>query len=191
MAKKCVYMGRGDAIYTFVYKEDIMLKKITSVCVAVCMTAFLLFNLTGCLVINAPKNIELSHDVSEITEVELYNFGIPGCLGRHDSMIDDNIDLMIEENDPIRTMDPEQYGDFVRDLEKITFTDEMIIVLASVNYSHAYEGFTVRIIYDNGDYDILSHSCQLYDSGDRYSEENWGCDMGDWNTFIRTYFDFN
>ena len=77
------------------------------------------------------------------------------------------------------------------DGEKLTFTDHLILVLAAMDPAYYYRGYTVKITYENGDYDILSPTGQLYDSGEKYIEDGWNCDEDKWNSFIEKYFAVN
>ena len=96
---------------------------------------------------------------------------------------------MEEELDPIDALDAEQYEEFVKDLEGLTFTDHFFIILgAAMDPSYSYHGYTVKITYLNGDYDIISCSSQLYDKAENYDENIWDCDEEKWNNFIESYF---
>ena len=157
-----------------------MFRKITALFVAF----LLIFSLTGCMFIPSWKQIDVRYDASEIVSVELYHL-IDRYEGRFGSS---EIDQMEEELDPIDTLDVEQYADFVSALESLTFTNHTLIVLAAMDKFHYYEGYTVKITYQNGDYDILSPTAQLYISGEASSETGWDCDQEKWNRFIKDYF---
>ena len=158
-----------------------MFRKITALFVAF----LLIFSLTGCVFIPSWKQVDVRHDVSEIASVELYDLTADKYSGRFNGA---EIDRMEEELDPIDTLDAEKYKDFVKDLEKLTFTNHMVLVLAPMDPYYYYEGYTVKITYQNGDYDILSPTGQLYDSGEKYRETGWSYDEDKWNTFIEKYF---
>lgn len=162
-----------------------MFRKITALFVALMLT----FSLTGCVFIPSWKQVDVRHDTSEIVSVELYNLTV-SYMGRFHGR-EDCIDQMEEELDPIDTLDAENYDDFVKDLEKLTFTDHLILVLAAMDPAYYYRGYTVKITYENGDYDILSPTGQLYDSGEKYIEDGWNCDEDKWNSFIEKYFAVN
>lgn len=160
-----------------------MFRKITVLFVSL----MLMVSLTGCVFIPSWKQIDVRHDASEIVSVELYDLRQRSYVGRFYGW-DENIDQMEEELDPIDALDAENYDDFVKDLEKLTFTDHLFLILAPMDPDYNYHGYTVKITYSNGDYDILSHACQLYDSGEDDRETNWSCDEDKWNTFIEKYF---
>ena len=161
-----------------------MFRKITVLFVSLT----LLFSLTGCVFIPSWKQVDVRHDTSEIVSVELYDLRPWGYSGRFYGW-DEDIDQMEEERDPIDALDAENYDDFVKDLEKLTFTDHFFVILgAAMDPSYNYYGYTVKITYENGDYDILSRTCQLYDSGEKDIEREWSCDEEKWNTFIEKYF---
>ena len=162
-----------------------MFRKMMTVSAAICMAALLLTNLAGCMFIPSWKQVDVRHDVSEIASVELYDLTADKYSGRFNGA---EIDRMEEELDPIDTLDAEKYKDFVKDLEKLTFTNHMVLVLAPMDPYYYYEGYTVKITYQNGDYDILSPTGQLYDSGEDYNESRWDCDEKKWNRFIKDYF---
>ena len=157
-----------------------MFRKITALFVAF----LLIFSLTGCVFIPSWKQVDMRYDTSEIVSVELYHL-IDRYEGRFGSS---EIDQMEKELDPIDTLDVEQYADFLSALESLTFTNHTLIVLAAMDKFHYYEGYTVKITYQNGDYDILSPTAQLYISGEASSETGWDCDQEKWNRFIKDYF---
>ena len=160
-----------------------MFRKITALFVAF----LLIFSLTGCVFIPSWKQVDMRYDTSEIVSVELYYLTNNGSGGRFGRFAD--IDEMEEELDPIDTLDAEQFSDFVSDLEGLTFTDHFFGILVAANdSSYSCYGYTVKITYHNGDYDILSTTCQLYEMGEDYNENNWNCDEDKWNRFIKDYF---
>ena len=157
-----------------------MFRKITALFVAF----LLIFSLTGCVFIPSWKQVDVRYDTSEIVSVELYHL-TDSYSGRFGSS---EIDQMEKELDPIDTLDAEQHADFVSDLENLSFTNHTLIVLAAMDKFHYYEDYTVKITYQNGDYDILSPTAQLYISGEASSETGWDCDQEKWNRFIKDYF---
>ena len=160
-----------------------MFRKITALFVAF----LLLFSLTGCVFIPSWKQVDMRYDTSEIVSVELYQL-----TGSYDGRFygsEEDIDQMEEELDPIDALDAEQYEEFVKDLEGLTFTDHFFVILvAAMDPSYSYHGYTVKITYQNGDYDILSPTGQLYEMGEDFNENNWNCDEDKWNRFIKDYF---
>ena len=160
-----------------------MFRKITALFVAF----LLMFSLTGCVFIPSWKQVDMRYDTSEIVSVELYYLTNNGSGGRFGRFAD--IDEMEEELDPIDTLDAEQFSDFVSDLEGLTFTNHFFGILVAANDPvYNYRGYTVKITYQNGDYDILSPTCQLYEMGEDHNENNWNCDEDKWNRFIKDYF---
>lgn len=160
-----------------------MFRKITALFVAF----LLIFSLTGCVFIPSWKQVDMRYDTSEIVSVELYYLTNNGSGGRFGGFAD--IDEMEEELDPIDTLDAEQFSDFVSDLEGLTFTNHFFGILVAANdSSYSCYGYTVKITYQNGDYDILSPTGQLYEMGEDFNENNWNCDEEKWNRFIKNYF---
>ena len=160
-----------------------MVRKITALFVAF----LLIFSLTGCVFIPSWKQVDMRYDTSEIVSVELYYLTNNGSGGRFGRFAD--IDEMEEELDPIDTLDAEQFSDFVSDLEGLTFTNHFFGILVAANdSSYSCYGYTVKITYQNGDYDILSPTGQLYEMGEDFNENNWNCDEDKWNRFIKDYF---
>ena len=161
-----------------------MLRKI----LAMLLVLLLFVSLTGCLFIPAWEKIDMRYDPSEIASVELYDLTHGGYSDRFHGT-KGNIDQMEEDLDPIATLDAEQYEAFVRDLEDLTFTNHFFVILVAANDPiYTYYGYTLKITYLNGDYDIISRSCQLYDKTEKYEENNWHCDEDAWNGFINSYF---
>ena len=161
-----------------------MFQKITAFFVAF----LLMFSLTGCVFIPSWKQVDIRYDTSEIVSVELYYLK-ESYSGRFYGLEEGSIDRMEEELDSIDTLDTEQFSDFASDLEGLTFTNHFFGILVAANDPvYNYQGYTVKITYQNGDYDILSPTCQLYEMGDDYNENNWNCDEDKWNRFIKDYF---
>ena len=160
-----------------------MFRKITALFVAF----LLIFSLTGCVFIPSWKQVDVRYDTSEIVSVELYHL-----TGSYDGRFygsEEDIDQMEEELDPIDTLDAEQFSDFVSDLEGLTFTNHFFGILVAANdSSYSCYGYTVKITYQNGDYDILSPTGQFYEMGEDFNENNWNCDEDKWNRFIKDYF---
>ena len=67
-------------------------------------------------------------------------------------------------------------------------TAEDYFLVAANDSSYSCYGYTVKITYQNGDYDILSPTGQLYEMGEDFNENNWNCDEDKWNRFIKDYF---
>ena len=161
-----------------------MFRKIT----ALFVTFLLIFSLTGCVFIPSWKQVDMRYDMSEIVSVELYYLK-KSYSGRFYGLEEGSIDRMEEELAPIDTLDAEQFSDFVSDLEGLTFTNHFFGILVAANDPvYNYRGYAVKITYQNGDYDILSPTCQLYEMGEDYNENNWDCDEDKWNRFIKDYF---
>ena len=160
-----------------------MFRKITALFVAF----LLIFSLTGCVFIPSWKQVDVRYETSEIVSVELYY--LTGSYGGRFYGLEEDIDQMEEELDPIDALDAEQYEEFVKDLEGMTFTNHFFGILVAANDPvYNYRGYTVKITYQNGDYDILSPTCQLYEMGEDFNEKNWNCDEEKWNNFIESYF---
>ena len=160
-----------------------MFQKITAFFVAF----LLMFSLTGCVFIPSWKQVDIRYDTSEIVSVELYYLTNNGSGERFGRFAD--IDEMEEELDPIDTLDAEQFSDFVSDLEGLTFTNHFFGILVAANdSSYSCYGYTVKITYQNGDYDILSPTGQFYEMGEDFNENTWNCDEDKWNRFIKDYF---
>ena len=155
------------------------------VCV-LCMVLFLTANLSGCIVIPGIKTIEVRDEDSAIVSIEVYDLRDGGYSGRFES-IDYDIDRMEEEHEPVKVLDPVQYPDFIEKLESLVFDNTDVFILAPMDPSYYYHGYTVKITYENGNYDILSANCQLFDSGEDYIEKNYNYDQDKWNKLIEVY----
>ena len=160
-----------------------MFRKITVLLISL----LLILSLTGCVFIPSWKQVDVRYDTSEIVSVELYH--LTESYGGRFYGLEEDIDQMEEELDPIDALDAEQYEEFVKDLEWMTFTNHFFGILVAANDPvYIYRGYTVKITYQNGDYDILSPTCQLYEMGEDFNEKNWNCDEEKWNNFIESYF---
>lgn len=160
-----------------------MFRKLTTLCTALLLT----MSLTGCLVIPSFKTIKVRDDESAIASIELYDIRDESGSGFY-GMFED-IDQMEEEYEPIKALDPVQYSSFIERLEDIVFDNTMVIVLASMHpNNYGYGGYTVKITYENGNFDILSSTSQLYDSGDDYIENDYNCSQEEWNELMEAYF---
>ncbi len=151
-----------------------------------CMVLFLTVNLSGCIVIPGIKTIEVRDEDSAIVSIEVYDLGDGGYCGRFYGM-DDDIDRMEEEHEPVKVLDTAQYPSLIEKLESLVFDNTDVIILAPTTPSYYYNGYTVKITYENGNYDILSANCQLFDSGEDYSEKNYNYDQDKWNELIEAY----
>ena len=107
-----LYGQRGDSL-PILKGGIIMFRKITALFVAF----LLIFSLTGCVFIPSWKQVDVRYDTSEIVSVELYY--LTGSYDGRFYGLEEDIDQMEEELDPIDALDAEQYEEFVKDLESI------------------------------------------------------------------------
>ena len=132
---------------------------------------------TSCIVIPRSKSFKISED--KVSSIDVYDL-------REKIHYSD----FLRTEEPIHEISEDNLGDFLSDLAKIRFSDNLVIVLAAVDPSFFYDDWTVRINYTNNTYELLS--CAGY--GETYNENNevvsthhFSCDNEEWHTFIKKY----
>ena len=132
---------------------------------------------TSCIVIPRSKSFKISED--KVSSIDVYEL-------REKSHYSD----FLRTEEPIHEISEDKLGDFLSDLSKIRFSDNLVIMLAAVDPSFLYDDWTVRINYTNNTYELLS--CAGY--GETYNENNevisthhFSCDNEEWHTFIKKY----
>lgn len=160
------------------------------ICIALCLTFILFFQLTSCITIpRSAEPIAIRYEEDQIMSIEVYDLGENG-LGGYFGVISDEdagIDHLEKDYAPIATVDTDHYADFISGIESLALSDDIVIVLGAMEPLYVYRDYTVKITYENGDYDILSRTCQFYASGEEYYEINYSCDETVWQGFIESY----
>ena len=105
-----------------------------------------------------------------------------------------------EENTPICVLDVstdgEKINDLMNEISSLTFTKEVIHVLAPVDWVYTFEGYVVCVVYPNG-YDIIAENGQIYYSvdkkGDKYCKFGHSDYSGEvaWSDIVRKYISNN
>ena len=134
--------------------------------------------LSGCIIIPRYRHFEI--DATTVLSIQIYDL----CES------ESYYDQFIKTETPVYEIPQEQTANFVADLNSITFTDYLIIVLAAIDPSFSYGVWTVRINYTDGSYELIS--CrgygETYDSNnERVSGHHWSCDDVEWEAFIGQY----
>ena len=134
--------------------------------------------LSGCIIIPRYRHFEI--DATTVLSIQIYDL----CES------ESYYDQFIKTETPVYEIPQEQTANFVADLNSITFTDHLIIVLAAIDPSFSYGVWTVRINYTDGSYELIS--CrgygETYDSNnERVSGHHWSCDDVEWEAFIGQY----
>ncbi len=147
----------------------------------------LVLQMTSCIVIPLKKKVNVRYDVSEITAIQIYNLG-DQVLRKFEFM-----ELMGQNFMPVATLEADQYADFVAELGSLTFTDTIVIVVASVSYDDSFHGYVAKVSYQNGECDYLSCGVQLYNAGDDNDTymDHYYCEESEWDVFIKAYLNDN
>lgn len=134
--------------------------------------------LSGCIIIPRYRHFEI--DATTVLSIQIYDL----CES------ESYYDQFIKTETPVYEIPQEQTANFVADLNSITFTDYLIIVLAAIDPSFNYGKWTVRINYSDGTYELISSGGygETYDSNnERVSGHHWSCDDVEWEAFIGQY----
>ena len=153
----------------------------------------LTFSMTGCIwIIHNYVTPAYSHSKDEVEKIEIFNIvstddysALSGNFSDEYEYSIKNIDTLL---DPVKTFTGEGAYEFYDRLTNVKFSKTFYIVLAAIDPTFGYYGYTVKITYKNGDYDIISDGQQLYYSDDTPDGTRLEC-RDDWNMFIEECLD--
>ena len=134
--------------------------------------------LSGCIIIPRYRHFEIDSNI--ISSIEIYDL----------FENEDYSSRFLKTETPVYEIPQEQTANFVADLNSITFTDHLIIVLAAIDPSFSYGVWTVRINYTDGSYELISSRGygQTFNSNDESIKiHHWSCDHDEWETFLGNY----
>ena len=112
--------------------------------IACALALIIVASLAGC--VQVPRRWEFLHDADSIVAIEIYN-------------LTEYIDFDLPEDaEPIAYVKQEDYASFCEDIASIEFSDEIILFPAAIDPSWTLHGYVAKIIYDNGDYELINNS---------------------------------
>ena len=134
--------------------------------------------LTGCIVIPRHKTFEISPDT--VSTIKIYD--LRGRESRFEGAVDADA--------PVYELPEEEKTDFLTELAKVDFSDEILIMLAAVDPSFSFGEWVVRINYADGSYEFLS--CNAFGSVFNQNDElisthHYGSKREEWIAFLGNY----
>ena len=119
-------------------------------------------------------------DKTNVTSIEIYDL-------RDDYHHDEGF---YELMDPIYTLSPEQYADFLDTLTKIEFTTAIILIAANDPILHYSDTMTVKINHSNGGFETVSPYgyAERYDPNEEsvYAWDYGSCDYSEWELLLQS-----
>lgn len=161
----------------------------------------LCFSFTGCVwIIHVYKDLSLSQPTENVEKIEIYNLGTLRIY--YDGYFDEEWKTYKKEPEitvenfhshiiPAKTIEGVVAKDFYERLKNMPASVEFFFVLAAVDPADPnHSGYAARIIYKNGEYDVISDWVQTYHNADGTSD-GFGKTIieADWTTFIEEYLD--
>ena len=148
-------------------------------CLVYILLAALLVMLTGCVTLHF--SWKFLHGTDQISQIEVFyledvdDFNLP----------DDAV--------PVALIAPEDYDDFCGEIQNIDFTDTILLLPAAVDPSWYLQGYVVRIVYQNGDFEVICNQGYQYQE----TADGWGGKSRhysfpksfDWDAFVKGYID--
>ncbi len=154
------------------------MKRIVSLTITAILLLATMSALTGCIITTVHKEFEI--DADTVSFIEIYD------LCEIDSLYGD----FVKTATPVYEIPDEKVSDFLSDLAEIRFSDSTVIALVAMDPSFYYDGWTVRINYTDGSYELISCDGfgQTYDkNGEETDSHHFGCDNEEWWAFISQY----
>ena len=161
----------------------------------------LCFSFTGCVwIIHVHKDLSLSQPTENVEKIEIYNLGTlriyyDGYYDEEWKTYKNKPEITIENFHshiiPAKTIEGVVAKDFYERLKNMPASVEFFFVLAAVDPADPnHHGYAARIIYKNGEYDVISDWVQTYHNADGTSD-GFGKTIieADWTTFIEEYLD--
>ena len=144
------------------------------------LALLLILTLSGC--VKVPRKWEFLHSADSISAIEIYNLA---------ESVDGDIP---EDAEPIAFVKQEDFASFCEDISKIQFSNLIILVPVTYDPSWSLGGYVAKIIYENGDYEIICNrgyqAHEVKNGRDRSFHYNFP-DDSTWNNLIESYMDIN
>lgn len=139
----------------------------------------MLATLTSCIVIPRHKYYD-DIDTQAVASVDIYDLRERAAQGSD----------FLKTETPVYTLTADQHKDFFSQLEKIRFTDHIVITIAAMDPSFSYGDWVVKINFFDGT--VLLISCSGYGetidkNGQVIDSNHYGCDDEEWTEFVGKY----
>ena len=147
--------------------------------VIVVLALSMMFTLSGCIYVTIDEYYEIAHDTPEIESIALYM-----TSQEEDAQINELIET------PVAEISPDDFDEFVDDLEKLPFVNGMYIMLAAMDPSFFFGDYVIKINYKNDDYELISNSSfqQVYYANGEIDDLHYSIDDTAWAGFLQKYF---
>jgi len=114
--------------------------------VALFVSLFLIFCFSSCA--NIKKDLALSQDSANVQSIEIYN--------SERAYYEGDIHIFLEENEPIKILEPEQHANFLDALCTLDFEEEVVFFPIPMDGGCDYGGYVIAVVYSDGGYDIIA-----------------------------------
>lgn len=147
------------------------------------VSLLLIFCLPSCNTVN--NGVNLSQDRANVQSVEIYN--------PDRAYYEGNIHNLLEENDPVATLESENFASFLDVLCDLEFEKEKSLFPIPADGGYDYDGYIIAVVYSDGGYDIIAegglYSYAIGSDGQgrhKYDHSNY-CGETLWIEFIEEY----
>lgn len=138
--------------------------------------------LSGCVTVNSYYKLS---DIREIHSVEIYD--------PEKRYYEGNIHDFLDENEPILTIPAEDCADFLNAIEKLEFTQEVLLIPIPMDGGYDYSGYILVVFYSDGSYDLIAdggmYLFRLSPEGERSAKFDYSdyCGEEKWSDFVERY----
>ena len=152
------------------------------------LLASLTLSFTGCVGVWAYEIGNREFDNTNVEKIEIYSVNEGLALKYSVPESDRSIDHLDELYTPVSTVPKEQHGDFINELNQISFKFLKVTPMnTSFPKDNTYSGYVIKISYTDGAYDVISKKAQLYYTGEEAKEYQNFCNNLIWNSFVSSY----
>ena len=156
------------------------------------LTLTFLISITGCVGVHRYESAYKERNASLIEEIVLYSLhefenglALKYSVPESDTSIDD-LDTL---SSPVSSLESESFLGFIEELDKISLRSTYIEIMnIDKPPQKAYRGYVIKILYTNGDCDIISREAQIYYTQECINEHENTYNNSEWNDLISKYF---
>ena len=105
---------------------------------------------------------------------------------------EDSVEVIDETIEPYRMIKESEYSGFLNGIESLPFENEIILLPIPLDYDFSYYGYVVKIVYDDGAYEIISANGvqEQVDTVGENKYTHYSCDKMVWFKYIsQNHFD--
>ena len=152
-----------------------MLRKV----MIVILMIVILYSLIGCIPVIIDEYYEIYQETDQIKSIALYQ--------RNDSPNAETNEL---NETPLAEIAPEDFSEFVAELEGIYSSTGFYITIAAQDPSFYFDKYVIRIHYLNGDQEFISDGGyqEVMYSDETVDGSHYSFDDDQWDAFILKYF---